>query len=712
MEFGYRMRLYLLTALVVVGFGALLNRLYDFQIIRRGDFLSQVPGNRMVTIREPGIRGDIVDRNGVTLANNLRKYEVSFNLDEIRDAYMRQVRSREGEEVKLKSDIVSIVVEGKDSTISRLKELGVAKNFNAKTLHMHYITHGGLVPYSYRTDLTYDEFAKIAEHSRELPGVYVGVKPERRYPYGSLASHVMGYLKQWEKGDIPAEARAIYNHYIGDDKGIAGIEASMDEMLRGPEGRRTVAKDEKGRTLRTTDYTRPGVGAKVVLTLDARKQYLLENVLRRVGRSAGVVMDVNTGEVLAIASVPDYNPNAFIPSISAERWKGYRENAQLSPLTNRAMSGFAPGSTMKVPTAVAGALQGMAQRSFSCDGYVAYGNHKVGCWLYNMRGGSHGSLTLPQALQKSCNPYFNKVANLLGWQGLVEGCSMLGLGKPTGIELPGEGAGILPGSRAWRAANPGVSMTPALTAFATIGQGDMMATPLQMCAMIACVANGGKYFQPRVVRRVIGEDGTVLVQDKPKMEVDLTESGVRAEDIELIRKGMWMAVNEAGGTAGRVRMSEVEVAAKTGTAQTIDNGKKSNNSWMISFAPYENPQYAMCIMVQNGASGGAVCGPLSYLVYNGLFAQEEGLHLPLKPQQEYSGNTERVEAVELPEDVLAAIDATTIEDVGETGSEIGGVGFESNVQTNAELVAPMPTLTPEVDAEGTVVPRAVPVTDP
>ena len=714
---GYRLRLYLLTALVLVGFGVLSNRLHEFQIIRRGEFLSQVPGNHNVTIREPGIRGEIVDRNGVVLAKNLRKYEVWFNLEEIRDAYEARLRSAKvkadsGRQAVPEKDIVQIVKEGDESPIGRLKALGLAKNFNASAMRTHEKTHGGLIPYTYRSDLTFEEFASIAEHNRDMPGVYVGVRPERSYPYGSLASHILGYVQQWKNGEIPAGADKVFNHYIGDDKGIAGVEASMNEFLVGPEGRKQVAKDEKGRTLRLLDYTRPGVGAKVQLTIDARKQYLLENVLRRVGRAAGVVMDVNTGEVLAMASVPDYDPNAFIPSISRERWKAYRSDHQLSPLTNRAISEFAPGSTMKVPTAIAGALNGMARRSFSCEGYVAYGNHKIGCWLWNMHGSSHGSLTLSQALQRSCNPYFNKLANALGWQALVSGCEMVGLGRRTGIQLPGESPGILPGNRAWRAANPGLSMTPVMNAFTSIGQGEMMATPLQMCAVAAAVANRGKYYQPRLVRKVVAADGKPIIRDKPILKVDLIKAGISPEDFEMIRKGMWMSVNEAGGTCRRAHLAETEVAAKSGTAQTIDNGKKSNNSWMISFAPYENPQYAICVMVQNGASGGGVCGPLVHLVYRGLFAQQQGARMPLKWQQEFAGNTERVKSVELPDDVLAAIDVTVLEDVGETGAEVNVVSRPTNLQADDDTVTPTPTFTPEADAEGTVVPRAVPVTDP
>jgi penicillin-binding protein 2 len=744
MEPGYRFRLYLLTALVLIGFGALLNRLHEFQIERRNEFLNLVPGNRTVTVREPGIRGEITDRNGVTLARNLRKYEVSFNLEEIREAYLNQ-HEAEPEIVRIAGeqgmprkrselDIVTIVNEW---TIERLKKLDLARNYNATALRTHYLTHGGLIPFSYRADLTYDEFARFAEHSLDLPGVYLTMRPQRHYPMGSLASHVIGYLKQWEKGDIPEDEARLFNHYVGDEKGIAGVEASLDKLLRGPEGRKTIVKNEKGRTIRMSDYTIPGTGAKVQLALDARKQYLLENVLRRAGRAAGVIMDVNTGEVLAMASVPDYDPNAFIPSISRARLEAYGANKQLAPLSNRAISAYAPGSTMKVPTAIAGALRGMAGRSFSCEGFVRYGKHPVGCWLWNKSRGRHGTLTLSKALQQSCNPYFNKLANTIGWQAMFEGCQMVGLGRATGIELPGEKPGILPGSPAWRSANPGAVMTPALTAFVSIGQGDMMATPLQLCAMTACVANGGKYYQPRIVRKAVSEDGELLIRDQPKLVVDLIKEGIKPDDLEKIRKGMWLAVNERGGTAGKVRMTDIEVAAKTGTAQTNDAGKKSNNSWVISFAPYDEPKYAVCVLVQHAGSGGAVCGPLVNLINHGLFATEEDGKLPLKPQKEYAGNTERIEEIELPKDLLAAVMAPDSpaavgdpdeeagddpdkepaaatepsegdEVLGETGDEIGEIVTVGN-QPADNSDTPAPTLTPEIDGEGTVIPKAVPV---
>ncbi len=713
-----RLRLCLLTVLVLAGFGALLHRLYEYQIERRDEFQRQVPGNRTVTVREPGIRGEITDRNGIPLARNNRQYEVTFNLEEIQRAYIAQHREQPTIErvatlggmprVQTERDIVTIV---NTWTIRRLDDLGLARDYSARALRTHFLTHGGLVPFSYRNDLSYEEFARFAEHNLDLPGVDLGVRPIREYPYGTLASHVLGTLTQWRPGDIPEAARREFNHYIGDERGMDGIEATMDDILRGPEGRKSIIKDEKGRTVGMYDYIKPGVGARVQLTIDARIQYLVENVLRRAGRAAAVVIDVNTGEVLAMASVPDYDPNAFIPSISRDRWEAYNARKDLSPLTNRAISAYEPGSTMKIPIAISGAFNGMANRNFSCEGQVVYGNTPVRCWLLQKSGGRHGSLTLPSAIQQSCNPFFNKMANTIGWRNTVETCQILGFGRRTGVELPNEAPGILPGSRAWRASRPGAVMTPHATAMLSIGQGEMMATPLQMVAMTAAVANGGKYYQPRLVRQAVAENGEILIHNTPKLEVDLIEAGIKPADFELIRRGMDMAVNQPGGTGRRAAIPNYKIAAKTGTTQTTDMGRRSNNSWMISFAPFDEPKYAIAMVVLGGESGGAVCGPLTQLIYRGLIAREEGMRLPLRPQTEFLGNTDKIEEIELPADILAAIDISEEDaDAGETGEEAVILDQPADIPETTPIT-PEPTITPEVDDEGTI-PRAIPVPEP
>lgn len=715
METAYRLRLYLLTALVLLGFGTLLHRLHKVQIEDTQKYKDRVPSPRNVSVREPGVRGEIRDSQGVLLARNSRNYEVSFNIEEIIAAYHLQhddspyietLKSEKGMSRATKKKNIAAIVN--EVIISRLSHYGLAKNYSAKALEIHYATHGGLVPFSYRTDLTYDQFARFAELNLELPGVYINLRPQRQYPYNTLACHILGYTKEWEKGDIPEDGQQKFNHYIGEEKGIAGVEMTMDAHLKGTEGVKTVLKDEKGRIVSMIDYTKPQKGADVILTIDGRVQYLVENILRRAGRAAAVVMNVQTGEVIAMASVPNYDPNNFIPSISAEKWEEYKTKNICLPLMNRAIESFDPGSTFKLPTAIAGARAGLGDRVYSCNGYVAYGNHNAGCWIWNQSKGMHGAQNVSKAIQQSCNPYFFRLANAVGPRGMAETFTMLSLGRTTGIELPSEKPGTVIGSPSWKLKNPSTTVTPVDTAFLSIGQGVSSASPLQLASLACCIANGGKYYQPRVVKKVV-RDKEVLVPDQPKLLVDLLQAGVKAEDMDRIRKGMWMAVNQPGGTAGRVKMPNVEVAAKTGTAQSIDRGKKSNNSWTVSFAPYENPKYAVCVLVVGGKSGGKVCGPLVHLIYRGLFALDEGLKLPLQPQDEVAGNTDSIEEIILPEDTLAAVEAADItETADDVQTNLGATNSTNENESTQIEILPTPTITPEIDSAGTI-PRAIPV---
>lgn len=711
MEPRYRLRIYLLTALVLLGFGLLLSRLYEFQIEKRDFYQRQVPGNRQITVREPGIRGIIKDRKGVELARNKRQYEVALNLEEIHEAYRLQrekdptftALTREGgmPRSKEETNIVAIV---KQSVIDPLSDLGLARNFNSAAMQVHYKTHGGLVPFVYTTDLTYDEFARFAEHSLDIPGVYLNVRPLREYPYKALSSHTLGYLRQWSKGDIPDDARRRYGYqYVGDEKGVAGIEATLDDILRGTEGWKQVVKNEKGKILgfAPVDAVDPGVGAEVTLTIDAEVQYLLTNILRRAGTASGVVMDVQTGDILAMASVPDYDPNDFIPSISSEKNSEYLD-AVIKPLIDRTVSSFPPGSTFKIPTALVGATKGLATKSYNCSGRLSYGSASVGCWI-DQKGGRHGSLNLTRAIQQSCNPYFMQLAGAIGARDMADGFNMLGFGERTGVPLPNESAGLVTGSRSWQRARPNARVTPIDMGFLSIGQGHALATPLQLCAMTVCVANGGRYYQPRLVKKAVDGQGREIIPDTPRLKVDLLKEGVAASDIELIRKGMWMAVNQSGGTAGRAKIQGYEVAAKTGTAQ-VSKARDLHNAWTIAFAPYDDPKYAVCLLVENGKSGGAVCGPLAQLLFRGLKARDEGMRLPLQPLDPVIGNLDPIREIALPDDILASIDVT--EDVGETGNEgseaAEAVGLPTEPIFEPEPITPQPTITPEADADGTV----------
>lgn len=713
MEPRYRFRLYLLTAGVLVGFGALLTRLHEFQIERREEFLQKVPGDRKVTIREPGVRGEITDRNGITLAKNVRDYEITFNLQEIYEAYRRQhidtpkleriVKEGGMERARSERDIVGIVNE---VVIPRLQELGLARNYRAGALRAHYLTHMGLVPFQYRIDLTYEEFAKFAEHNLELPGVYLSLHSQRQYPFGSLASHVLGYLKQWDPKDIPEGAGRKFDHYIGEAHGNAGIESTMDNILCGPEGTREMLKDEKGNIRGVVASVRPGIGAKVELTLDARIQYLAEETLRHAGRASAVIMDVGTGEILGMASVPDYDPNDYTPSITKAQLVAYRSN-KAEPMLNRSISNFTPGSTFKLGTAISGAVKGQAGRVFTCNGYITYGNAKVGCWIWNKSKGSHGSEALPMAIRNSCNPYFNLLANTIGPKAMTDGFTMLGFGKPTGIPLPNEAGGVVIGNRNWRASHPGKSPTQHDVALFSIGQ-SVLATPLQLCTMVCAIANGGKYYQPRLVRKSTAADGSLLIKDEPKVSVDLLKEGVKESDLTLIRKGMWMAVNE-GGTASAVKLPDIQIAGKTGTAQ-VNPVLNTHHCWTVAFAPFDKPKYAVVVMVQDGDSGGHVAGPLVQHIFRGLMDKENGTKLQLQIQKPYSGHMDKIIAI-------AAIDNGPPADPSDTAGDDAPDDAPST--ESAPIVADpdrstpdtSPTISPEIDEEGTI-PKAIPIPDP
>ncbi|MGJ8694977.1 MAG: peptidoglycan D,D-transpeptidase FtsI family protein [Verrucomicrobiaceae bacterium] len=707
MEPKYRFRLYLLTALVLVGCGTLLSQLYEFQIENRARFVANIPTTHTVSVREPGVRGEITDRNGTVLARNRRSYEVVFNLEDIYRNW--QLQHNKGPQPELeetvmgpggmpvkrtKKDIVKIVNEW---VIPRIESYGLGGKRFSRALKTHYETHGGLVPFTYRTDLDYDEFAQLAERSLDLPGVSVTVRPRRIYPYGSLACHVLGMVNQWKNGDIPDEYRKPRMHYQGDDYGEAGVEATMNDLLKGEGGMRVYVRNEKNKVIAVEDYTPPREGARIELTLDSNIQYVVENVLRRIGRGAAVVMDPGTGEVLAMASVPNFDPNDFVPSISDEQWKVYLAN-KADPFINRAISPYTPGSTYKLPTAIAAIRHGQVGYGHNCIGYTPFGKLRIKCW----KTGGHGPLGLSEAIQRSCNPYFMSLAGDLRSKAMVDTFDLLGLGRPTGIRLPNENAGIVTGSKFWsREIKPGAIMTPATLAQMAIGQSDSMATPLQMCSVVATIANGGRYYQPRIIRKAIGTDESgnekVFIENIPVVKQDLLKEGVTEHRLEVIRKGMWKAVNEQGGTAQRVALKDVFVAAKTGTAQTGQTKGDKNNAWTVSFAPYDNPRYAICVMVRNGGSGGAVAGTLSHLIYRGIFAMENGSVPRLTKMGLHEGHFDFIATLELPPgDELPF----QVEDLGETGNEVDEELLQERTPVKVTPnTAPLPSITPVADSE-------------
>ena len=483
------------------------------------------------------------------------------------------------------------------------------------------------------------------------------MKPVRFYPYKSLAAHILGYVGA--ERDVDKEEAKKFNFYQPDIEGKAQIEKAMNQYLRGTAGSRILQRDAKGNILEDTEELVPPVqGDNVYLTIDARLQYIVEDTLRAAGRAAAVVVNPQNGDILAMASVPSFDPNRFIPSISSKDW-GELTGDETSPLLNRAINGYAPGSTYKTVTSLAMYRAGEGDRRFTCSGGVSYGNTYMKCWISGK--GTHGTLDMEGAIKNSCNAYYYLGGNVAGIDNIVAIGNMLGLGQKSGLPLSGESPGILPGKE-WLAQNyPRDTWRPGYTANVSIGQGFVLASPLQMAMVTAALANGGTVFYPRIVDRVIAPSGEVVLQEPAQVRSNLlTDGGLKPEDIEHVRKGMWKVVNESGGTARRARLEVAEVAGKTGTAQNLRKTStgsvvKDNHTWFIAFAPYDDPKYAVCVLVQGAKSGGGVAAPVAARILDEAIALESGeLEVKLEPLEPAAGNFVQIDGIDFGRDIPAA----------------------------------------------------------
>lgn len=640
----YRFRLYFLAVLVMAGFGLLAYRLYRIQVTEYATWAARVPGSKFESVRIPGIRGEIRDRNGLALVDSTPTYELQFDLREIVSAYQKAHKKLpehtwerfDGygqKEVKTETDIIAVV---EAMVFPGLQEQGLLADYSPNAMRVHYRSNRGIVPFTYRRDLSFKEFARFAENNIGIPGVNVTRSGRRRYLYDSLACHVLGYMNLADPDQVPAERKQDFNYYVGDDYGVMGVEKTMDHYLQGKPGKLIIEKDEKGKFVGEVSRTEPEPGADVYLTIDARIQMVTEQSLRKVGRGAAVVVDPRNGDVLAIASVPSFNPNVFIPEVRIDDWKRYTEDPT-SPMFSRAINPYSPGSTGKIPVALSGCLSGTCNKHFSCGGGAQYGNKFMKCW-----SSGHGTLDLSSAIKVSCNGFFYRYANDTGIRNIQTMTSLLGLGRVTGIEVTGENPGNIPNPEWLRM--QGLLWSDAFTALVSIGQGATEVTPLQMASVTASVANGGKVYQPRIVRKVAGKDGAVVKDDTPVLRADLTREGLSPEQVELVKRGMWRVVNEGGGTGGRARSELTVISGKTGTAQTA-NPLQPTNAWFVSFAPYDNPEVAVCVFVENGNSGGGAASPIAKNIIENVMAMQKGAEIEVAALPEAVGRTDRVMSV-------------------------------------------------------------------
>ena len=720
-----RLRLVLLALIITGGCFVLFYRLWFLQIESQEEFIQKQPVTDTAKQRVPATRGRILDKNAVELARNETNMEIALDLAAVEAAWLEREHAKPRKERRKlpkflygphkeeTTDIIALLNEIVFSELERLKLYRVPasdaeKEKQRKAIITSYVSHKGVIPFPYEKNLLQDDeesfkrFTAYAENAPNIPGLTITQRPKRRYPLKAMAGHLVGYVQENRDVLPPEEQKAIDKEIAdglaaglprkqffieADDFGVAGLELSQNEKLRGKPGERIWLKNEHGRLTEEIETQRrdPLPGADVFLTLDARIQMIAEMALRdaKVGRGAVVVMDPNSGKIYALASVPSFDPAVFLPPRDGDALKElYNDLAQ--PVFAKALRADAPGSTFKPMTALAASTAGKAGNSYNCPGFVDYGR-PIACWI-KAKGGSHGTIGLQEGLKVSCNCFFMKMGNDAGIDRINAVSTLFGFGEPgasghTGIEVPDLEENGYTGSKSWWASKNRGPWTPSETAYISMGQGICAATPLQICMLAAAVGNGGKVYQPTLIDHYeefqYDRDGRrqkVISEFKPKLRADLLTMGAKQRDIDNIREGMRRVVNDKGGTGSAARSEMCIVAAKTGTAQKKGEGKRAgipdNRAWFMSFAPYEKPTLAVTVMVMNGEAGGKVSAPIAKRVIERTLGLWAGTYketvLPLEPAKGHFDHLDQVvyagENVPAPEPGAQDEDSTASED--------------------------------------------------
>ncbi len=565
-------KLLLALGLFLIGFIALAHRLWVVQVVEGGEYSGAQSAQSYRRVETPGLRGRIFDRNGILLAENRPVYSVAIYCEELRQP-------------------------GKwDNTIAAVNRciddlslrLGLPREVTLKDVRRH-VYQALPMPFQVFHDVDFRTVAYITEHAAELPGVVIQSFARRVYPHGSLAAHVLGYV------GYASERRQdeIRWHYrLPEVVGRSGIEARYDDLLSGESGESLLRVDSRGYAHERWVARKQRAGSDLMLTLDIRLQQTAERALaNRAG--AVVALDPRNGDVLVMASAPAYDPNGMVPPVASAFYKQLLQDEQ-RPLFNRALQGiYPPGSVFKPFVAIAAQEYNYnAATLHECSGIYA----EYGCKLRCANRYGHGELDMREALMKSCNPYFCALGTKIGMDAIAATAEQAGFGSRTGIDLPGEAKGLMP-TPTWKEASGRGKWRVSDTAQSSIGQGMILATPLQLAHATGALAMEGDMRRPRLV--AVGTQGEL------QRHLPWTHDAIRA-----VIDGMEMVV--AGGTGQTMRLEGVEVAGKTGTAEFIDSKTRSRKKrvWCTAFAPAETPEIVVVAMLEDGVGGGRDAGPI------------------------------------------------------------------------------------------------------
>ena len=567
-----RWRLLCIGLLMLAGFLTLGFRLHRVQVRHSPVYSGEQRRQSIRRVLLPAPRGRLFDRHGACLADNRPEYCIAVYLEELR---------RPGR--------WSNTVDAVDAEIDRLAAyLGVAREITRDDIEQHVYKRLPLPLLAWQ-GIDARTLARFAENPVHTPGFDIHVQAQRRYPHGTLAAHLLGYVGR----DRPVMTNEVFHYNIMGMRGRAGLEQAADARLAGTPGGQLITVTVSGYKHSTTNRAAIA-GEDLHLTIDLALQQELERLLAGY-RAAGVVLDPRNGDVLAMASLPAFDPNAMSPSISHEAWNRLQGDSR-HPLLNRALSGvYPPGSIFKPVVALAALAHGVSpEATFPCDGAFVLGGMRLRCWS---RAG-HGALVLRQAIEQSCNPFFCALGVSLGIEPIRDMARQLGLGARTGVGIAGERAGLVP-SDAWKRRAERDAWRAGDTANLSIGQGQLLVTPLQMAVYTAALANGGRVLRPRLLLDPARPDGECR-----------NRLALPSGAIETVRLGLREVVNAEHGTGKRAAVPGLVLAGKTGTAEYGPRDQRRKHTWMIAFAPFDAPRVALAILVEDGDSGGLTVAPM------------------------------------------------------------------------------------------------------
>jgi len=646
-------QLRIIAVLLLCGLGVLVAGLWWVQIVSSRDYQAHLDMQSFRTVRIPAVRGKILDRNGIALAENRPTYNVNLYLDELAKPFKRagdqevsRARSflkQQAEEKQRqlgrklnKEERKQFILSLRDQSLLRKnaryevasnvvseisRRLGQPLALNSTNFQKHYEQFLAL-PLTVATNLSPSQIAVFAEQCTEQVGVDLSVQSTRFYPYGTTAAHVLGYLT---KDDSSAEGEDAYFSYrLMDYRGTLGVEAGYDKELRGRAGVKSVVVNNLGYRQTENIWEPAQPGQNVVLTIDYEIQRKAEKALHIFGantRGALVVMDVHSGDILALASSPTVNPNDPIQGVSPEEL-ARRLDPRLRPEINRATQvNYAPGSIFKTVTGLTGLENGLdPNETINNPGYYQFSNKKSKP-VKDLA--APGPYNFNKAIVKSSNTYFIEIGLRTGIEKIVRMAQRLHLGERTGLQTHQETAGKFPSLERVKS-----NWYDGDTANICIGQGMMDVTPLQMAVMISAYANGGTVLWPRLVDRIEPVDPASSAQptvfEKGHVHDHL---GVQRRNLDILRQAMREDVLD--GTGANAEVPGMPAAGKTGTAQVMDahNHTIADTTWFASFAPYDNPRYAVIVMVEievNAGSGGKTCAPIARDIYQALLERERG----------------------------------------------------------------------------------------